>query len=195
MTTRPIVSVAGLEAMEAADAGVLTYGQRRGETYAHWRIEIDADIWKPVTRTGGSLLARGLIAKGDAFHDEHGNEHVRAVLTDTGRAILDDLHGRSPEPRPVPAAELPAGVTCILGTGAPLDTIELAAIADFQQFLTDRKAINDEYAPRLKAMSAGDPAYAALWNERARKLDELRVAYEAAHGATVIPPRTSESEA
>lgn len=92
MTTRPPVTRIQLEVLEAADAGVLVQSQRRGESYMHWRIEIDEDITKPVTRTADRLIARQLIAKGEPRTDGA----IPAVLTDAGRELLVDLHGIGP---------------------------------------------------------------------------------------------------
>lgn len=96
MTTRPIVSLAQLEVLEAAAAGVLLQSQQRGYAYAHWRIEHDVDIYKPVTRTADSLLVRGLIAKGPTLQSPDGIPRIRAVVTDAGRALLDELASREP---------------------------------------------------------------------------------------------------
>lgn len=96
MTTRPIVSIAQLDALEAAAAGVLIQSQRRGETYPHWRIELDEDIFQLITRTADSLLARRLIRKGTPRNDGS----IAAELTETGRAILDDLASRTPSAVP-----------------------------------------------------------------------------------------------
>ena len=93
MTTRPVVSIPQLDALEATAAGVLVQSQRRGETYPHWRIELDEDIFQLITRTADTLLKRGLIRKGTPRDDGS----VPAELTDEGRAILDDLASRSPE--------------------------------------------------------------------------------------------------
>lgn len=99
MTTRPTVSIAQLDALEAAAAGVLVQSKRRGESYPHWRIELDEDIFELVTRTADSLLARGLIEKGVARDDGS----VPAVVTEAGRAILADLASRSPHGKATPA--------------------------------------------------------------------------------------------
>lgn len=96
MTTRPIVSIAQLDALEAADAGVLVQSQRRGETYPHWRIELDEDIFQLITRTADSLLARALIRKGTPRSDDS----VPAELTEAGRAILAELASRAPAADP-----------------------------------------------------------------------------------------------
>lgn len=92
MTTRPTVSRAQHDALEAAAAGVLIESKRRGETYLHWRIEIDEDICQTVTRTAESLRARGLIAKGAPRADGS----VPAVVTDAGRELLAELASREP---------------------------------------------------------------------------------------------------
>lgn len=92
MTTRPTASRSQLEVLEAAAVGVLVQSKRRGESYVHWRIEIDEDITKPVTRTADHLIARQLIAKGEP----RTGGAVPAVLTDAGSKLLADLHGRGP---------------------------------------------------------------------------------------------------
>lgn len=45
--------------------------------------------------------------------------------------------------RPVPTADLPEGVTCILGNGSPLTHGDLWQVQRFRQFLIDDKAATD----------------------------------------------------
>lgn len=94
MTTRPIVSVLQLDVLEAAAAGRLALSQQHGESYPHWRIQLDDATTKPVTRTANGVLTRGLIAKGDRFTDDDPTVLARGVPTHAGRAILDDLRSR-----------------------------------------------------------------------------------------------------
>lgn len=84
----PRISTAQGEALDAAEAGVLLQSKARGETYLHWRIALDEDTTKPVTRTADGLLARGLIRKGAARSDGK----TPAELTDAGRAAREAWH-------------------------------------------------------------------------------------------------------
>lgn len=59
-----------------------------------------------------------------------------------------------------------------------------AEIAEFEQ---KRAAIKSHYTTRLKALSAADPEYGRLWNERIQALQDLADAYRipaAADGQT-----------
>ena len=44
----------------------------------------------------------------------------------------------------------------------------MAPAEAFRDFLARKAEIHAEYTDRLKAMSPADPAYRALWNQRAR---------------------------
>jgi hypothetical protein len=50
------------------------------------------------------------------------------------------------------------------------DNIPLARIEEYE---AQRAAIKNRYTPRLKALSAGDPQYAEVWNARAEALRVL----------------------
>lgn len=90
------ISAAQLEALEAAAAGVLVRSRRRGEAYDHWRIESDDRSTKPVTRTASHLLARGLITQDPQPCNDGA---IYAIVTALGRAVLDELADRGPDPK------------------------------------------------------------------------------------------------
>lgn len=94
MTTRPIVSIAQLDALEAAAEGTLT---RPDEKFPHWRIGDGL----AVTPSARALLARALIEETGAaeylnpitFEIER---VIYARITAAGRELLEDLRGRAP---------------------------------------------------------------------------------------------------
>lgn len=88
MTTRPTVSLAQLDVLEAAAEGNLT---SCGQPCGHWRIDGDA-----VTPSARFLLLRGLIAEGESFEDAEGKKRVRAFVTPAGRELLEDFASREP---------------------------------------------------------------------------------------------------
>jgi hypothetical protein len=81
------------------------------------------------------------------------------------------------EARPLPPDGRPDGTVCALATG-PLADDDRTQVERFRQYLADRQAILAKHTPRLKAMSAGDPQYAEVWDRRAAELDALLVSYE-----------------
>lgn len=54
---------------------------------------------------------------------------------------------------------------------------------DIAAYEAERAEIKGRYTPLLKAMSASNPGYARLWNERADKLRELADRYTLPTGA------------
>jgi hypothetical protein len=79
---------------------------------------------------------------------------------------------------------LPDGIIACRRPGTePLTADERDTLSEYMRWRRDRRAIEIEYAPRLKGMSASDPGYAELWNERAAKIAALRESYEAPHAA------------
>lgn len=84
MTTRPVVSIAQLDALEAAAEGTLT---RPDEKFPHWRIGDGL----AVTPTARALLDRGLIEEQPPQDGQ-----ILAIPTEAGRAILAELASRAP---------------------------------------------------------------------------------------------------
>lgn len=89
MTTRPTVSLAQLDALEAAAAGTLSRSDVDYD-YGTWRIDGDGPA---ITTTVASLLKRGLIEESQPCALDG---QIPAILTDAGRELLADLASRTP---------------------------------------------------------------------------------------------------
>lgn len=64
------------------------------------------------------------------------------------------------------------------------DTARFASISEYE---AKRAQVKSHYTARLKSMSASDPEYARLWDERANALRSLAEAYQMPTGSREQP--------
>lgn len=89
MTTRPAVSLAQLDALEAAAGGTVL---RRPDSTHWWDTEAGPDQGALLTVPVRVLLERGLLEEGPPIADGM----IPVVPTVAGHALLDDLTNRGP---------------------------------------------------------------------------------------------------